>query len=204
MQNQQNWNDSQQSVASPPVPSASAADSFISGDANLPLTGANVVTDAAKVNPAPPPIERERSSGASAVGKAAIGGSKMQGTAAGRLALKAIPLNLPSGLNTLSSASSPHQTVAIDLAGGVFFSEDAGISWKAVTPQWSGRAVLVRFQEGFKANHAAQSVGGPVSAANGLTGGAVAGALTSAGQFEIVNEKGQVWLSADGQNWKAK
>jgi hypothetical protein len=210
MQNQQNWNNSQQTVASPPAPSAPPADSFVSEDANLPQMNANMVSDAAKASPASPLTARERSSGPLAAGKSAIGDSKMQGIAAGRFAPTAIPLNLPGGLRTLSSASSPHRTVAIDMAGGVFLSEDAGITWKAVAPQWSGRVVLVRFRENQKPIDARQtaqpgpSVGGPVSAVSGLSGRAVAGSLTPPGQFEIVNDTGQMWLSADGKTWKAK
>jgi hypothetical protein len=93
------------------------------------------------------------------------------------------PAALPSGLPAVSTASARGLTVTVDGAGALFVREDAGSGWESVTKQWSGRAVAVRLQ---------------VSAAGAI-------ASSSAGAvFEIVNDQGKVWVSADGRNWKSK
>ena len=58
-------------------------------------------------------------------------------------AMKAI--HLPSGLAAVSMAAKRgHRILAIDEAGTLFLSEDAGNHWETVTQQWTGRAVEVR------------------------------------------------------------
>jgi hypothetical protein len=61
-----------------------------------------------------------------------------------------IPLKhpLPSGLPALSAAIQERRIVAIDAQNGIFLSEDGGKHWKAIHPQWQGRAVRVE-QVGF-------------------------------------------------------
>jgi photosystem II stability/assembly factor-like uncharacterized protein len=71
--------------------------------------------------------------------------------------------------------------VAVDGTGAVYLSEDAGSHWESVAKQWSGRVVAVRMQT-------AAGLVVPVQSA----------------VFEIVNDRGQVWVSADGRAWKAK
>jgi carboxypeptidase family protein len=53
------------------------------------------------------------------------------------------PSPLPSHLATLSMASHANQRLAIDTDSHLFFSDDKGRDWKAVPPQWKGRAVSV-------------------------------------------------------------
>jgi hypothetical protein len=48
---------------------------------------------------------------------------------------------LPSRLPMLSIATHGRQVVAIDTGNAVFLSKDGGKRWKAVTVQWTGRAV---------------------------------------------------------------
>ncbi len=88
-----------------------------------------------------------------------------------RKAQKAQPA-LPSGLPAISSAESEGRRVALDSAGYLFFSRDAGVAWQAVAIQWTGKAVSVR-------------------------------SVKPAG-FEMVNESGAVWSSADGLAWGQK
>jgi hypothetical protein len=103
----------------------------------------------------------------------------------GVLALyKAKTAALPSGLTALSTAMTLSASLAVDRAGGVFLSEDAGIHWESVAKQWSGRAVAVRLQT-----------------IVGVTAGT---ASLPPAVFEIVNDQGQVWTSTDGKIWKAK
>jgi len=50
---------------------------------------------------------------------------------------------LPSGLPALSAAMQARRIVAIDARNGIFLSKDEGKHWKAIHPQWQGRAVRV-------------------------------------------------------------
>jgi hypothetical protein len=84
----------------------------------------------------------------------------------------------------VSRETTQGRTVAVDAAGGVFLSEDAGGHWGSVAKQWGGRAVSVRLQA---------KVGSSAGTADVVAGG-----------FEIVNDQGRVWVSTDGRVWKAK
>lgn len=90
---------------------------------------------------------------------------------------------LPSGLVAVSTVIAEHKVLAVDEAGSVFLSADAGVHWESIGPQWSGRAVAVRSQAEVKPS---------------ADGGA------PENTFELVNEEGQVWTSPDGRSWKAK
>jgi len=50
---------------------------------------------------------------------------------------------LPSKLPAISVVSLAHQVLAVDSQNTLFFSGDDGKTWKAVRPQWKGRAVKV-------------------------------------------------------------
>jgi hypothetical protein len=97
---------------------------------------------------------------------------------------KAKTAALPSGLLSVSTETTQGRTIAVDEAGGVFLSEDAGGRWVSVAKQWNGRVVAVHLQTKLGANA-------------GI-------ADASAGVFEIVNDQGLVWVSTDGRIWKAK
>jgi hypothetical protein len=92
---------------------------------------------------------------------------------------------LPSGLAVVSTASSQHQTLAIDKAGSVFVREDSGGPWERIAKQWTGQAVAVRMQADLGANRSGN-------------------APSPEAVFEIVNDLRQVWVSTDGRTWKAK
>ncbi len=89
-------------------------------------------------------------------------------------ALSVYPVLLPSGLPAASKTTGSKATVAVDKAGAVFVSTDAGGHWESVARQWNGQAVAVRMQ------------------------------ANAAGEFELVNDQGQIWLSTDGSIWTAK
>jgi len=106
------------------------------------------------------------------------------------------PLRLPSGLEIASIASASHRLVAIDKAGTVFLSVDNGDTWQHITPDWTGRAVLVRTKK---------PASGPLTAKmNEKESGAGGVAASPATFFEIVNDKSQVWQSTDGMVWLPK
>jgi hypothetical protein len=104
---------------------------------------------------------------------------------AGACALyKAKTAALPSSLLSVSTVMTQGRTIAVDGAGGVFLSEDAGGHWVSVAKQWIGRVVAVRLQA-------------KMGASAGI-------ADVPEGAFEIVNDQGLIWVSADGRIWKAK
>jgi hypothetical protein len=51
--------------------------------------------------------------------------------------------NLPSHLETVSAISDARLVLAIDSAGKLFASRDAGRHWKSIAPRWTGHAVRV-------------------------------------------------------------
>jgi Putative zinc-finger len=87
---------------------------------------------------------------------------------------------LPSGLAAISTATARNLTLEIDLAGALFLSDDSGKHWKPVAQQWTGRAVEVRTKTGSNSN-TAQATG-----------------------FELQNDVGSTWASADGTTWTAQ
>jgi hypothetical protein len=75
---------------------------------------------------------------------AASAGRPMNGRVVARLqSVLSAPSPLPSHLAALSMASRGNQRIAIDTDNHLFFSEDEGRNWKAVSSPWKGRAVLV-------------------------------------------------------------
>ena len=82
------------------------------------------------------------------------------------------PPKMPSGLAAISTATTQQRALAIDLAGALFLSEDAGQHWQPVARQWTGLAIKVRVQTGLS--------------------GAV---------FQLTNISGSTWVSADGKTW---
>jgi hypothetical protein len=114
---------------------------------------------------------------------------------------------LPSGLAAIATAAASHHLLAIDSAGSLFLSEDAGAVWEPVSSQWSGRAILV-LPPG---NTADQTKGFAITGrdtANEPSQPAAAPAPPAATKpsplFEIVTDQGVHWTSADGRIWKAK
>ena len=110
-------------------------------------------------------------------------------------------VHLPSGLPTISIAHSSERMIAIDNAGTAFSSEDSGATWEPVTKQWTGRAVLVRKKTSPPPEDAAPPAAKAESPGETSGSGAVSESDTV---FELLNDQGQVWLSADGKIWAAK
>lgn len=109
------------------------------------------------------------------------------------------PIQLPSGLASVSIASRGHFLLAIDKAGALFLSEDRGVSWERIATQWTGRAVEVRRQ--VAANSAPQAA---PAAQNGTTGNSSADAGDASPpviSFELSNDKNETWVSTDGRTW---
>jgi len=111
------------------------------------------------------------------------------------------PVHLPSGLPTISIAHASERMIAIDNAGTVFLSEDSGATWEPVTTQWTGRAVLVRK----KTLPQPEAAAPPAAKAESPGGTSGSGAVSESDTvFELLNDQGQVWWSAEGKIWVAR
>ena len=107
---------------------------------------------------------------------------------------------LPGGANAVSAAGLDQSVLAVDSDGNLFFSRDKGEHWEQGKVQWSGKAVRVGLQHD------------PDRAANSLRGSPVHGAFGAMRapaavppNYELTNDKGQVWVSLDGGRvWEAR
>jgi hypothetical protein len=112
------------------------------------------------------------------------------------------PIQLPSGLASVSVASGGHFLLAIDKAGALFLSEDQGVTWERISRQWTGRAVEVRRQ-----SHDQVAPQAAPASQDGPTGGSSANAGLQPPPielFELSNDKNQTWVSTDGRIWTAE
>jgi len=117
-------------------------------------------------------------------------------TAAAPLHAEILP-TLPSKLPALSITLFARRQLAIDTAGTLFRSEDAGVTWQPVPAQWTGRAVKVARIPSPNAHSLAKSSGSftapPIAAKP---------AAAPPAAFELTTDAGDLWISADGQTWK--
>jgi photosystem II stability/assembly factor-like uncharacterized protein len=106
---------------------------------------------------------------------------------------------LPSGLPAIATAAASHHLLAVDAAGSVFLSEDAGAVWEPVSAQWTGKAVLV-----LPPQTAPDQSGGLAIAGRATTDAPSQAAAPRSALFEIVTDQGIHWTSSDGRVWRAK
>jgi hypothetical protein len=109
---------------------------------------------------------------------------------------------LPSKLAALSVATNARRHLAIDTAGALFRSEDAGSTWQPVPVQWTGRAIKVALVPFPNARLLAESVGSlsaPPAEANRS-----AAPSAQPPTFELTTDDGDLWISTDGQIWTRK
>jgi hypothetical protein len=109
-----------------------------------------IPTEPVKVASASPPIQTEPDNGAS------VGLFENEAQVTPFIELKH---PLPSGLPALSAAVQSRRIVAIDARNGIFLSKDGGKHWKAIHPQWLGRAVRVERVGSVAANRPGLSPG---------------------------------------------
>jgi len=105
---------------------------------------------------------------------------------------------LPSTLPAASTISNGLATLAVDSAGDLFLSKDAGMHWQRVAQQWTGKAIKVSLES-------------PVSKTQGLAGTPSASfeAVTPAAVptrvgLELTTDAGAVWSSVDGLVWRQR
>ncbi len=138
------------------------------GAARASQEGVNAAIDRAQASRSAPALVA-----AAHISPAASFATGAQETAAGLAASRNTnPLKLPSGLAAISTATAGQRTLAVDPAGAVFLSDDAGQHWEPVAQEWTGHAIKLRVQTG--------------------AGGAV---------FQLTNISGFSWTSADGKTW---
>jgi hypothetical protein len=112
------------------------------------------------------------------------------------------PIQLPSGLASVSIASGGHFLLTIDKAGALFLSEDRGVTWERIPTQWTGHAVAVRQQAGDHGSpQAAPAAQNPTTGGSFPDAGVASAPIVS---FELSNDKNQVWESTDGRTWTPK
>jgi hypothetical protein len=179
---QQNANQFQEQNAAPQQNALQLTRNNELASANRPMAKAapGAASEAVTVQAEPKPVAAPPP----AIQQLSLSTMATQSVAVDKLAKKAKPVLLPSGLTALSSASVAKRTIAIDPTGALFLSEDNGKHWQAIQTQWSGRAVLVRAQ---------QSANQPA---------VLAGARPA--PFELVTDKLQTWVSEDGKSWTAE
>lgn len=122
---------------------------------------------------------------AGATSRSVAGVSVMREVGGGIASPASTAIALPGGSVTVSTATAKGLMLAVNEAGNVYLSPDMGAHWQSIAQQWSGRAVSVRTAVKAKTND-----------------GDVVG--TQQDLFELVNDQGKVWVSADGKSWKSK
>ena len=186
MQNNNNAQDaaliSKQQVGEVPAPASAAP---VADKPALPGAASQTV----EVSAGAAPIETETSADAQAVtiAPAPVGNANYA-------MLTGVP-KLPSGLPAVSTVAAGRTQLAVDAAGALYFSRNQGKKWQPVESQWLGRAVTVRLAQA----NAGAGGGNPTSGALGGKKKVIGFAL-----FEIVNDKGAVWTSAEGKTWSPK
>jgi hypothetical protein len=153
------------------------------------------VNETVSVTSAAPVIETEPTASSGIISGAAFGSLQSNES----LMAKQQPV-LPSHLPTLSTALGARLKLAIDTAGALFRSEDAGVTWQPVAAQWKGRAVRVALT--ISPNR--QKVAKDASAANQAVAVKTAPAVPARSTFELTNDTGDLWISSDGQTWTRK
>jgi photosystem II stability/assembly factor-like uncharacterized protein len=108
---------------------------------------------------------------------------------------------LPSHLPALSTSSNARQELAIDTAGALFRSEDAGVTWRPVSVQWTGRAVKITLVSSPNQRLLAKDTSPAAASSAAAKPSATAPAPAI---FELTNDAGELWTSTDGQVWKHK
>jgi len=123
---------------------------------------------------------------------------------------------LPSSLPVAAVVSSGSRTLTADSAGALFLSLDAGQHWTRVATQWKGKVTQLRLapaaatqlsgQEQLMDSDEARASAVAATGADAISPPAAAPAPakspTPVAFFQLVTDKGAVWVSSDGLNWQ--
>jgi hypothetical protein len=102
---------------------------------------------------------------------------------------------LPSKLPAVAVIERTGRALAIDTAGALFRSDDAGATWHLVRTQWRGRALSLHLAQRPTAPQ-------PEAATNNAEASKQPQAL--APPFELTTDLGARYTSPDGQTWHRK
>jgi hypothetical protein len=173
-------------AAPPPQTVAAASPSVVPASSSQTMASADTVA-----------VQRKDNALSTVLSGAAIGSFESSKS----LMLQRQPV-LPSHLPSLSTISNDRQKLAIDTGGTLFRSEDAGVTWHPVPAQWIGRAVRVSLTESPTKQMAAKGAT-PLPASAPAAKRAETVPAQSA-VFELTTDKGDLWISDDGQIWRRK
>jgi len=112
---------------------------------------------------------------------------------------------LPSKRFAVSTISNGIETLAVDSAGDLFLSRDAGKSWRRVAHQWTGKAVRVSLVSSSSVRQPVSRKASSVGATASTELEPVTPAAVPPGVgFELTSDTGETWSSSDGLVWKLK
>jgi hypothetical protein len=121
----------------------------------------------------------------------------------GRVAqAKSMRAPLPSKRPAVSTISNGHETLAVDSAGDLFVCEDAGIRWRQVAHQWTGKAVKVSLASPNSTPEPALGLSADATASKNET--AKPAAVATRVSFELTTDTGATLSSPDGVVWKQR
>jgi hypothetical protein len=101
-------------------------------------------------------------------------------------------ISLPNGEAPASTVGIQPRVLALAGDGTLYLSQNAGLHWQAVAAQWTGKAVTVRLR--------GESAAGREKAVEK----AASVGESAPRVFELVNDKGHLWVSSDGLTWTAE
>ncbi len=108
---------------------------------------------------------------------------------------------LPSKLPAHSVVDNASRTLALDTAGALFRSDDAGVTWHPVPIQWQGHALTLRVIQLVSSTQQATAR----DAANDDGARQQTQTLAPpASSFELTTDTGFLYTSSDGQTWQRK
>ena len=102
---------------------------------------------------------------------------------------------LPSKLPIATTVSSGALTLAADLAGTLFISQNSGEPWQAVEPQWQGKVVRLALAPQATNQLALQKQ-------QAETKDSTEKIVVAPSSFQLTTEAGVVWVSEDGMHWR--
>jgi hypothetical protein len=118
---------------------------------------------------------------------------------------KGVRAPLPSKRPAVSAISNGRETLAVDSAGDLFICEDAGIGWRRIAHQWTGKAIKVSVASPASMT---QPASGKTLSAGATTSKKFETATTAAdaprADFELTTDIGTIWSSPDGLVWKQR